>query len=224
MTEQTTKVHCDPTKKHDFVLVFDVADGNPNGDPDAGNLPRTDPETMEGLVTDVALKRKVRNFVEIVSEEQDQPERLKIFVEHHGVLNDQIRRAGEQERRWPGEGHAANLYRQTCKLGLDVGHRRGSLFHLEGPLEALLCLLAAQDEFAPTLAAIVELHVFADHVAFEVLQDAGRLARSTVEHECIGLAVDIDVTDCAPLGVRHEGFADRSRRELLDVIGAQTME
>lgn len=93
MTEQTTKVHCDPSKKHDFVLVFDVADGNPNGDPDAGNLPRTDPETMEGLVTDVALKRKVRNFVEVASEEHDQPERLKIFVEHHGVLNDQIRRA-----------------------------------------------------------------------------------------------------------------------------------
>ena len=93
MTEQTTKLHCDPSKRHDFVLVFDVADGNPNGDPDAGNLPRTDPETMEGLVTDVALKRKVRNFVEIASEDQDQPERLKIFVEHHGVLNDQIRRA-----------------------------------------------------------------------------------------------------------------------------------
>ncbi len=91
--QQQTKVHCDPDKRHDFVLVFDVTDGNPNGDPDAGNLPRTDPETMEGLVTDVALKRKVRNFIEIVSEDQVQPERLKIFVEHHGVLNDQIRRA-----------------------------------------------------------------------------------------------------------------------------------
>jgi CRISPR-associated protein Csd2 len=93
MTEQITKHHCDPSKRHDFVIGFDVADGNPNGDPDAGNLPRTDPETMEGLVTDVSLKRKVRNFVEIASEDQDQPERLKIFIEHHGVLNDQIRRA-----------------------------------------------------------------------------------------------------------------------------------
>ena len=93
MTEQDTKIYCDPSKRHDFVLIFDVTDGNPNGDPDAGNLPRTDPETMEGLVTDVALKRKVRNFVEIASEDHDQSERLKIFVEHHGVLNDQIRRA-----------------------------------------------------------------------------------------------------------------------------------
>ncbi|MDQ3508969.1 MAG: type I-C CRISPR-associated protein Cas7/Csd2 [Actinomycetota bacterium] len=93
MTEQITKLHCDPEKRHDFVLVFDVTDGNPNGDPDAGNLPRTDPETLQGLVTDVALKRKVRNFVAMVGEDSEEPGRLKIFVEHHGVLNDQIRRA-----------------------------------------------------------------------------------------------------------------------------------
>ena len=49
----------------DFIYVFDVQDGNPNGDPDAGNLPRVDTETGEGLVTDVCLKRKVRNYVQI---------------------------------------------------------------------------------------------------------------------------------------------------------------
>ena len=49
--------------RYDFVLLFDVKDGNPNGDPDAGNLPRLDAETGNGLVTDVSLKRKVRNFV-----------------------------------------------------------------------------------------------------------------------------------------------------------------
>ena len=54
--------------RYDFVLVFDVKDGNPNGDPDAGNLPRIDPETGHGLVTDVCLKRKVRNYVQIVKE------------------------------------------------------------------------------------------------------------------------------------------------------------
>jgi CRISPR-associated protein Csd2 len=51
--------------RYDFVLIFDVKDGNPNGDPDAGNLPRLDPETGQGLVTDVCLKRKVRNFVQL---------------------------------------------------------------------------------------------------------------------------------------------------------------
>ncbi len=55
----------DPSKRYDFLLVFDVTDGNPNGDPDAGNLPRVDPETMQGIVTDVCLKRKIRNFVDL---------------------------------------------------------------------------------------------------------------------------------------------------------------
>ena len=55
--------------RYDFVLLFDVTDGNPNGDPDAGNLPRIDAETGRGLVTDVCLKRKVRNFVGLVKEE-----------------------------------------------------------------------------------------------------------------------------------------------------------
>lgn len=57
--------------RYDFVLVFDVQDGNPNGDPDAGNLPRVDPETGRGLVTDVCLKRKVRNFVQITKSGED---------------------------------------------------------------------------------------------------------------------------------------------------------
>jgi len=55
--------------RYEFVLLFDVKDGNPNGDPDAGNLPRIDPETGHGLVTDVCLKRKVRNYVMLVEKE-----------------------------------------------------------------------------------------------------------------------------------------------------------
>ena len=50
------------SRRYDFVLLFDVQDGNPNGDPDAGNLPQIDPETMQGLITDVCLKRKIRNY------------------------------------------------------------------------------------------------------------------------------------------------------------------
>ena len=55
--------------RYEFVYLFDVKDGNPNGDPDAGNLPRVDAETGQGLVTDVCLKRKVRNYVGMVKEE-----------------------------------------------------------------------------------------------------------------------------------------------------------
>lgn len=54
--------------RYEFVMLFDVENGNPNGDPDAGNMPRTDPETMRGYVTDVCIKRKIRNFVELVKE------------------------------------------------------------------------------------------------------------------------------------------------------------
>lgn len=55
--------------RYDFVILFDVENGNPNGDPDAGNMPRIDPETGCGLVTDVCLKRKIRNYVEMVKED-----------------------------------------------------------------------------------------------------------------------------------------------------------
>lgn len=60
----------DPTVRHDIVLLFDVTDGNPNGDPDAGNRPRVDPETGHGLVTDVSLKRKIRDTVGLLAQDQ----------------------------------------------------------------------------------------------------------------------------------------------------------
>lgn len=55
--------------RYEFVILFDVENGNPNGDPDAGNMPRIDPETGYGLVTDVCLKRKIRNYIEVVKED-----------------------------------------------------------------------------------------------------------------------------------------------------------
>lgn len=69
--------------RYDFVLIFDVQDGNPNGDPDAGNLPRIDAETGQGLVTDVCLKRKVRNFVQIVKEYKSP---YDIYIKEKAVL------------------------------------------------------------------------------------------------------------------------------------------
>mgnify|MGYP001599004690 CR=1 FL=1 len=69
--------------RYDFVLLFDVQDGNPNGDPDAGNLPRVDPETGHGLVTDVCLKRKVRNFVQMSKADE---KGYDIYVKEKAVL------------------------------------------------------------------------------------------------------------------------------------------
>src|SRR5438876_11829185 len=84
--------------RYDFVYLFDVTDGNPNGDPDAGNQPRVDPETGEGLVTDVCLKRKVRNYVSLAKRtgnglEANPAEGFDIFVKERGILAQEQRRA-----------------------------------------------------------------------------------------------------------------------------------
>ena len=76
--------------RYDFVYLFDVSNGNPNGDPDAGNLPRMDPETSHGLVTDVALKRKVRNYVDMRG-----GDRNAIFIRERDPLNPKIAQACE---------------------------------------------------------------------------------------------------------------------------------
>jgi len=70
--------------RYDFVLLFDVADGNPNGDPDAGNLPRVDAETGLGLVSDVCLKRKVRNYVSLVKGNKSPHD---IYIKEKAILN-----------------------------------------------------------------------------------------------------------------------------------------
>lgn len=70
--------------RYEFILLFDVADGNPNGDPDAGNLPRVDAETGQGIVTDVCLKRKIRNFVELTKGAESGYE---IYVKEGAILN-----------------------------------------------------------------------------------------------------------------------------------------
>ncbi|UHA71864.1 type I-C CRISPR-associated protein Cas7/Csd2 [Paenibacillus sp. 481] len=77
-------------KRYDFTVFFDVTNGNPNGDPDAGNMPRMDAETGHGIVTDVCLKRKVRNYVEIV---KGADTGHGIYVTEGAVLNEQHRRA-----------------------------------------------------------------------------------------------------------------------------------
>lgn len=86
----TSQPYLDSSRRHDFVLFFDVQDGNPNGDPDAGNMPRVDPETMQGLVTDVAIKRKVRDWVDAIRGDEGN---YKIYVQSGEALNTKHQRA-----------------------------------------------------------------------------------------------------------------------------------
>jgi len=88
--------------RYDFIYLFDCADANPNGDPDAGNLPRLDTETGQGLVTDVCLKRKIRNYIQLIhqspGEDQSDVKRgYDIYVREKAVLNHQHQRAYDAE-------------------------------------------------------------------------------------------------------------------------------
>ncbi|HKQ03527.1 MAG TPA: type I-C CRISPR-associated protein Cas7/Csd2 [Blastocatellia bacterium] len=80
------------TNRHDFLLLFEVTNGNPNGDPDAGNMPRLDPNTNRGIVSDVCLKRKVRNYITefAPAREDEQANGYNIFVQQGAVLNERI--------------------------------------------------------------------------------------------------------------------------------------
>ena len=110
-----------PTLKNriDFVYIFDVQDGNPNGDPDAGNLPRVDAETGMGLVTDVCLKRKVRNYVQVAKQLTDG---YDIFIKEKAVLNTLIDGAHEDESvKKAEEKDKANAARDImCKKYFDI--------------------------------------------------------------------------------------------------------
>ena len=101
--------------RHDFVLLFDVIDGNPNGDPDAGNLPRMDPQTGHGLVTDVCLKRKVRNYIEIAKAEVPDYE---IYVKEKAILTRQ------QEKAYSALGLDPKGTEGKRKGGDDIGEAR----------------------------------------------------------------------------------------------------
>ena len=111
----------DLKNKIDFVYVFDVQDGNPNGDPDAGNLPRIDAETGEGLVTDVCIKRKVRNYVQVAKRtEEGQEEGYDIFIKEKAVLNDEIDKAhADSEVKAAKDKNDADR-KFTCKNYYDI--------------------------------------------------------------------------------------------------------
>ncbi|MBF0625606.1 MAG: type I-C CRISPR-associated protein Cas7/Csd2 [Magnetococcales bacterium] len=115
--------------RYEFVYLFDVENGNPNGDPDAGNLPRTDYETGHGLVTDVCLKRKIRNFVDLVRVEEQRPatDGLNIYVAEKAILNQQhglaytaLGEKPEKKKLPKDEAKARGLTDWMCRNFFDV--------------------------------------------------------------------------------------------------------
>jgi CRISPR-associated protein Csd2 len=110
--------------RYEFVYLFDVINGNPNGDPDAGNMPRLDPESSKGLVTDVCLKRKIRNFIEMTEFEQAG---FDIYVKEKSILNLQNKKAYEalgitpESKKLPkDEAKSREVTAWMCKNFFDV--------------------------------------------------------------------------------------------------------
>lgn len=101
----------------DFVYIFDVQDGNPNGDPDAGNLPRVDAETGMGLVTDVCLKRKVRNYVQVAKGLADG---YDIFIKEKAVLNSEIDKAHDDATVKNAQDKTEAARKFMCKNYYDI--------------------------------------------------------------------------------------------------------
>lgn len=101
----------------DFVYMFDVKDGNPNGDPDAGNLPRVDAETGMGLVTDVCLKRKVRNYVQVAKQLADG---FDIFIKEKAVLNTLIEKAHDDSEVKNAKDKTEAARQLMCKNYYDI--------------------------------------------------------------------------------------------------------
>jgi len=166
------------TNRHEFVLFFDVTNGNPNGDPDAGNMPRLDPETNQGLVSDVALKRKVRNYVALVGGDKPGQE---IYMSEGATLNNQhkkawaavmpeVTKADEFKRLPKDEQKARELTQWMCgnfwdirtfgavmSTGVNAGQVRGPVqFSFARSVEPILPLEISITRMAATTEADAE--------------------------------------------------------------------
>lgn len=165
-------VYLNPEYRHDFVLLFDIQNGNPNGDPDGGNLPRTDPETMKGLVTDVCLKRKVRNYVDLVGGSESPN---LIYIQNKGfALNDlnaraykdlEIKATGTKQKRedvdkarqWMCQNfYDIRMFGAVMTTGVNCGQVRGPI----------------QMTFARSIDPIMPLDVAITRIAITKPEDA----------------------------------------------------
>ncbi len=206
MTERATEVINDVARRHDFVLLFDVTDGNPNGDPDAGNLPRVDPETMQGLVTDVALKRKVRDWVDAL---RGAEAHFKIYVQSGEALIAKHQRAYddlglkstgakqslgdvERARDWMCHNfYDVRMFGAVMSVGVNCGQVRGPL----------------QLTFARSLDPIVPLDLAITRVAVTRLEDAQVVAADDEGGEMRGKQTEMGRKALVPYGLyRAHGF------------------
>lgn len=155
-------------KRYEFVMLFDVKNGNPNGDPDGGNLPRIDPETGHGITTDVCLKRKVRNYVELCKGDQPQ---YDIYIKEKAVLTERRQpayQAVEEEKDKSAKISKARAW--MCKNFFDVrtfgavmSTKENNCGQVRGPV---------QFAFAQSIDPVVPLEASITRMAVETRKEA----------------------------------------------------
>jgi CRISPR-associated protein Csd2 len=158
--------------RYEFVYLFDVVNGNPNGDPDAGNLPRLDPETSRGLVTDVCLKRKIRNFVQMMKSEQTG---YGIYMQERAILNQTHEAAYKavglkRSKKFPNGDKAIELVNWLCGHFYDI-RTFGAVMstgdcncgQIRGPVQ--LAFARSVEPVVPLEVAITRMAVASEHEA-----------------------------------------------------------
>ena len=163
--------HVEPKTRHDFAYLFDVTNGNPNGDPDNANMPRVDPETMLGLVSDVALKRKVRDFV---STTQKGVAGRAVFIQSQSALNTLIEGAGTKIGAPKGKQARSNpdVKAQLCKDYFDI--RMFGAVLSTGEMNAGQVRGPVQMTFARSLDPVLPLDLTITRVAITKESDRAR--------------------------------------------------
>jgi CRISPR-associated protein Csd2 len=177
-------------RRYDFVLLFDVVDGNPNGDPDAGNLPRLDPQTLQGFVTDVCLKRKIRNAVAAIAADRPGCEiyfQTQDATYERRVLNLQHQRAHDALEK---EGRLASVDDKTAKAKADnTAKARKWMCHNFFDIRAFGAVMTTgvncgqvrgpvQITFARSIDPIVPMEIAITRKSVTTEQDAEKQAKS----------------------------------------------
>ena len=153
--------------RYEFVLLFDVKNGNPNGDPDAGNMPRIDPETSHGIVTDVCLKRKVRNYVELMKSGESP---YNIYVKEKAVLTEQRKPAYEAVNEDDKSEKISKARAWMCKNFFDIrtfgavmSAKENNCGQVRGPVQLA---------FAESIDPVIPLEITITRMAVETPKEA----------------------------------------------------
>ena len=208
-------IPCDVDRRHDFVLLFDVQDGNPNGDPDAGNMPRIDPETMQGIVTDVALKRKVRDYVDAAGQDES---RYKIYVQRETYLTEVRKRvwaenADGRQGIQPGEGQQwmCQQFYDVRIFGAVMSMREFNAGQVRGPVQ--MTFARSIDPIVPLDSSITRVAPENDREARQAETD--ELAAPT--HGTMGRKATIPYGLYRAYGFFNPHFARRTGADAADL-------